>query len=131
MVCYMRRWKGGPCFDACFGACFGTMHACRDTVIMMQELQTALEYAIQVQPQIAARGVSNLLVDAKGQPFTSSSYSKYFSEEVLPRAGITERLVPRGLRYSFCTFAEEGGIPEGARLEIATIMGHKPEMWPR
>lgn len=86
---------------------------------------------MQCHDQIAADGVATLLVDERGLPFTLSAFSAYFGQALNRQTDITERVVPRMLRYSFCTEANEGGIPDDHKWDVAAILGHHPQMWGR
>lgn len=80
---------------------------------------------------LAAKGVNTFFVNHNGMPFTPSSYSKYVESAIKRQLGIDASLVPRTLRYIWATAANEGGIPDSEKWDVALLMGHHKEMWDR
>lgn len=78
---------------------------------------------------LAAKGVSALFVNTNGMPFTESTYCQYVERAIKNQLGIEASLVPRTLRYIWATSANEGGIPDDAKWDVALLMGHHKAMW--
>ena len=78
---------------------------------------------------LAAKGVSTLFVNNNGMPFSASTYSQYVEKAIKRLLGIDASLVPRTLRYIWATSANEGGIPDNDKWDVALLMGHHRQMW--
>lgn len=85
----------------------------------------------QAHDTIAGRGVSTLFVNKLGQQFNESTFPAYFSKAINRWTAITERLIPRTLRYMWCTAAGEGGVLQEEAWDVAMLMAHHANMWPR